>query len=111
MDFIAELGNPPLQAMDDPIFLALIERDSAALLIHFAALEQRIDDHQYLMRHCDNRFLLAPPGRQPTIERRQERLALLDRRPGCLDQSTAQVLVPVANARALALACALVLRR
>src|SRR5262245_42033026 len=111
MDCVAELGNSALQPMNDPIFLALIEGGGAALLIHFTPLEQRVDDHQDLMRYCDDRFLLAPPGRQTPIERRQERLALLDRGPGCLDQCAAQILIPITNARALALACALVLRR
>ena len=69
MDFVAELGNPALQAMDNPVFLPLIERRGAAFLIDLAGIQQRIDDHENLMRHRHNRFLLpATPDQSPEPE-------------------------------------------
>src|SRR5262249_29789982 len=61
------------------------------------------------MRHRHHRFLLAPPGRQPPVERLKERVTLLDRRLGGLDQRGAQVAVALADPAALALAGAFVL--
>ena len=99
MDFVAEVGDAPLQPMDDSVFLSLIECGSTTFLIDLTTLQQRVDNHEYLMRQRHNRFLLAAPRRQPTVKRGQEGLALLDRRPRRLDQGAAQILVPIADAR------------
>lgn len=61
MNVVAELGDPALQPMDDPVFLSLIECGSTTFLVDLATLQQRVDNHENLMRQRHNRFLLAAP--------------------------------------------------
>ena len=86
MDGIPELGNPALQPVDDPIFLAFIKCGGTAFRIDLAGLKQRVDDHEDLMRQRHNRFLLPPPRRQAAEECGQKGVALLDRRPSRLKE-------------------------
>src|SRR4051812_14708223 len=109
MDCVAELGNSALQPMDDPIFLTFIECGGTTFLIDLTRTQQCIDQHENLMRQGNNRLLLPAPRGQPTINCGQERVGLLDGSPGRLDQRAPQIRVPIANARALALAGAFVL--
>ena len=97
--------------MDNPLLLLLIKCGCAAFCIDLAALEQRVYDYENLVRHCDDRFLLAAPRYQTAVERRQEGIGLFHRRPGRLHQRRAQIAIAITEARALALASALVLPR
>src|SRR5262245_53507297 len=97
MDFVAELGNPALKPMDNPVFLSLVERSGAAFLVDLTRAQQRIDNHKNLMSKRDNRLLLATPCGQPPVEGRQKCFRLLDRCPSSLDQRASQVFVPIAD--------------
>jgi hypothetical protein len=56
------------------------------------------------MGQRNNRHLLAASGGQASVERRQERVRLLDRCPGSLNQRATQIAITIANAGRLALA-------
>lgn len=64
MHRVAELGDPVLEPLEQAILLACVQRGSTTFVIDFAGLEQRVDNHENLMRHRHNRFLVSMPSYQ-----------------------------------------------
>ena len=67
MDCVAELGNPALQPMDNPVFLPFIKCGGTAFLIDLTRPQYRIDNHENLMRQGNNLLLLPPSCRQSMV--------------------------------------------
>src|SRR5262245_49911862 len=99
MDFVAELRNAAFEPMDYPLFLPFREGGSATLLVHLGRLEQGIDNHEYLMRYRDDRFLLAAPPCQTMEIGCQKAILSSDCCPRCLHQGRAQIAIAITNAR------------